>query len=318
MQSHFSARLSGNLQNLIGQSRQGAAVLLYGAPDAGQDLAAAYLAQAWVCTSDQQKPCNDCPSCRAFAGQRHVDVNLVAPWGSGNSIKLSSIRHDAATKDPFKGIPVIEFLRTRPLMSSTKVVWFQNCERFEARVANAILKTLEELPPYARIVMSTSAIAEVIPTIRSRTLLIPVAVDPMESWGINLSAEPLAARFARTPIQANFVLEHKQIFGRLDTLLSLVISGGREQGLRLAEEFRELCDAYAKQVSKDKRTAQLELLDFAATWVSANPHPVPSWIRAISAAHRHIQGNGSARIATDALFITGSSQDRELLDSIIA
>lgn len=61
-----------------------------------------------------------------------------------------------------------EFLSHKTMRNSSRAVWIQNAELLSKSASNSILKVLEEIPEDSSIILTTSSIGAVIPTIRSR------------------------------------------------------------------------------------------------------------------------------------------------------
>jgi hypothetical protein len=63
---------------------------------------------------------------------------------------------------------VIHFLSTKPYNSEYKLVIINDVEKMKIETANTLLKTLEEPPDFARIILTTENVQKIIPTILSR------------------------------------------------------------------------------------------------------------------------------------------------------
>ena len=122
------------------------ALMFFGAHGCGSQELAEDMARHWLSKTDVP-----------FDGDlwRHVDCLLIEPTGSSANIILEAIREGEGNRERY-GTPVIEFLRTRPLMGAKKVVFIFECDRLVSRAANALLKTLEEPPKNSVLVLITS------------------------------------------------------------------------------------------------------------------------------------------------------------------
>ncbi len=131
------------------------AYLFSGESGIGKKLTATALAAAVNCrNSGPDGGCGECPSCRRVASGGHPDVHNVAP--DGDEIKIDQIRQvqdDLALK-PFEGLK--------------KTLIVDSADRMKQAAANAFLKTLEEPPGDALIILVTSTPHSLLPTIRSR------------------------------------------------------------------------------------------------------------------------------------------------------
>lgn len=131
------------------------AYLFSGESGIGKRMTAVALAAAVNCgTGGTDGGCGECPSCRRVASGGHPDVHYIVP--DGEEIKIDQIRQvqgDLALK-PFEGLK--------------KTLIVDSAERMNQASANAFLKTLEEPPGDALIILITSMPQSLLPTIRSR------------------------------------------------------------------------------------------------------------------------------------------------------
>jgi DNA polymerase-3 subunit delta' len=131
------------------------AYLFSGDSGVGKKLTAFALAAAVNCTgSSPAEGCGECPSCRKAAGQGHPDLHLIA--AEGDEIKIDQIRQIQAD------------LALKPFEGKKKILIIDGAESMNAASANAFLKTLEEPPGEALIVLIASMPQSLLPTIRSR------------------------------------------------------------------------------------------------------------------------------------------------------
>lgn len=87
-------------------------------------------------------------------GQNHPDYMRLS---SGESeIKIEQIRE------------LQKWLSLPPLEATKKIAIIENAQHLNASCSNALLKTLEEPPSYAMIILETNSVSRILPTIRSR------------------------------------------------------------------------------------------------------------------------------------------------------
>ena len=131
------------------------AYLFSGESGIGKKMTALGLAAAVNChAAAPDGGCGSCPSCRKIATGGHPDVHLMA--AEGNEIKIDQVREAQAD------------LALRPFEGNKKVLIVDGAEALNAASANAFLKTLEEPPGDALIVLITAMPQSLLPTIRSR------------------------------------------------------------------------------------------------------------------------------------------------------
>ncbi len=145
------------LQLAVMQESVPHALLITGAESVGKMTLAHTLAQAMFCTATEDRPCGACRACRKVSAGHHPDLLIVSPDGPRDKLKIDAIR------------AVGQFLALTPHESRYKVVIIANFERATPGAANALLKTLEEPPAYAHLVLLAADAESLLPTIVSRT-----------------------------------------------------------------------------------------------------------------------------------------------------
>jgi DNA polymerase-3 subunit delta' len=161
-------------------SRRGHAWLLHGPSGLGQYELALALAQAWLCEqSSAEGACGHCPACLGFERRTHADLCALLP--ETHALVLDWPLDEKAQQEieekkrkPSKEIRVeaarqmVSFTQTTHLGSKGQVVFIHPADRMNTVTANTLLKTLEEPPGATRFVLTTDAVHQLLPTIRSR------------------------------------------------------------------------------------------------------------------------------------------------------
>src|SRR6202051_2736264 len=99
--------------------------------------------------------------------QTHPDVLVIPPDPPQMMIKVDQVRR------------VIETIYYRPAEGRERVYIFSD-SAFMKEAANSLLKVLEEPPDFATIFLLTENSGELLPTIRSRSMVFPLAALPVE------------------------------------------------------------------------------------------------------------------------------------------
>jgi hypothetical protein len=156
---------------------------------------------------------------------------------------------------------VVEKAARKPVMGQGKVFIIEQAETMNLPAQNALLKTLEEPPGRALIVLLTDSPGVLLPTIRSRCQLIQFAPLPRETvlreLGRRGIAAPAAAEAAGLAagslglalrwIEDGVLEPAAQLVGRIDAALA-----GRGAG-DLPEALKSAGDAYAEaQLRRDE------------------------------------------------------------------
>ncbi len=142
------------LRNAIATGRVAHAYLFHGPRGTGKTSTGRILAKAVNCLDNQTgEPCNRCEICQAFNEGRALDL----------------IEIDAASN---RGIDEIRDLREKvgfaPHLARYKVYIIDEVHMLTEPAFNALLKTLEEPPPYVIFVLATTEVHKVPATISSR------------------------------------------------------------------------------------------------------------------------------------------------------
>lgn len=222
----FPPWLQPPLARLVGlvQARElPSGMLVAGPHGVGKGLLIRTFLQRVACTraGTGLVPCGTCNGCRGMLAGSHPEILEVVPEEPGKEILIERIR------------AVIEFL-SLSRRGPARIVFIEPAEAMTVNAANALLKTLEEPPEGAMIILSAARPARLPPTIRSRCqrLRIPVPdPDQVRHWLEPLAGEGLAvgealAASLNRPLGARALLEDpaatdnwRQDREALDTLL---------------------------------------------------------------------------------------------------
>ena len=186
-QEHLLRQLSGSLR----AGRVGHAYLLTGPPHVGKMTLAMDLAAAVNCRSPNvasEGPCGLCDPCARIERGVYADLNVLEVGGDSRTatrISIEQVREADA------------FLSGTAWEGGWKVVVFNGAETLSAgqgESANALLKTLEEPPERSLLLLLTTALDGILPTIRSRCRLLQLR--PMPGGAL---ADYLVARGSADP-----------------------------------------------------------------------------------------------------------------------
>lgn len=150
------------LKSALGQGRLAHAYLFHGEAHIGKFLTAVRLAQALHCEKvgsiENPDSCGTCRSCLQIAARTHPDYVVIEPDRelAVPQIKIEHIRE------------IEHQLVYRPLLGERKICIIDNADCLTIGAANALLKTLEEPPPYGLFLLVSSRPMALPATIRSR------------------------------------------------------------------------------------------------------------------------------------------------------
>src|SRR5215204_2283350 len=150
------------------------AFLLTGAPSMGKRTLALRFAQSLLCKRPiDGDPCFECGSCRRVLRESHADVSNFSmdrqtAQGS-NAVSLTIETARSISSDA----PL------RPLNGDWRFVIVDDAELLLPDAQEALLKTIEEPPPFMVLLLLASDLDSILPTIRSRCELLELGATPI-------------------------------------------------------------------------------------------------------------------------------------------
>ena len=162
------APVQGQLRAARTQQRLSGALLLVGESGAGAEWLARWTAALALCTAAQAQPCGACQSCRWIFEGRHPDCLTVSPVEESKEIRIEQIRDMA------------EEMSLTSHAGGLKVGILMPADRMNRFAANALLKTLEEPPGRALLILVAAMPSRLPATIRSRCQRLNLPRPPLD------------------------------------------------------------------------------------------------------------------------------------------
>jgi DNA polymerase III subunit delta' len=200
------------LDDVLARQR-GHALQLHGAPGIGAFEFALSLAQAWLCeATTDPRPCGRCASCRLVQSRTHPDLNVRMPEEEAVAREWPVLLDEK--RKPSRQIRIdevraaLDWIVTTPARGRAKVLVLYPADTMNPTAASALLKTLEEPPSGARLLLCTAEPARLMPTVRSRCqrVVVPApshaqSIEWLEAQNVSDAANLLAAAGGR-PLEA--------------------------------------------------------------------------------------------------------------------
>ena len=172
-----------HLQNAITMDKVSHAYIINGPGESGKMMLAEALAQTLQCERLDEKikakavegeksgsvePCMECRSCKQTQGRNQPDIIYVR-HEKPNTISVDDIRGQ-----------INNDIVIKPYSSRRKIYIIDEAEKMNTQAQNALLKTIEEPPAYAVLILLTTNADTFLPTILSRCVTLNIKVVPDE------------------------------------------------------------------------------------------------------------------------------------------
>ncbi len=144
------------LQNAVDNGNTSHSYLFLGIQGIGKKEFAIELAKTLLCSNNNK--CNKCKSCLEFETNNHPDFFYIQP--DDKNIKIEQIRN------------IQKEIQQKPIISSKKVFIFNSADTMTKEAQNCLLKTLEEPPEFATIILIGSNENTFLNTIKSRCTIL--------------------------------------------------------------------------------------------------------------------------------------------------
>ena len=311
------------LQRALAQGRNRHAYLISGSPALGKMRLALAFAQALNCEAEApaQRPCLACRSCIAI-GRGHDPDLIVAAGNEGAPLKIDAIRE------------VARLLALKPYSARYRIAILDDFHLAAPLAQDALLKTLEEPPGHAILLLLAASAERVLPTIRSRAQQLSLRPAPVElikrqliENGCDDERADLLARLSggRVGWALSAAADEAPLEFRAEMLdaLSSVVAGTRLTRLKESEKLSRragkdkallrnvleiwqtywrdvLLQCYESPVKPCNSDRRAQIRDLAAR---LEPAAALAALTATGRALQALDTNANLRLALDALFL---------------
>lgn len=212
-------QLKEHLRNAISTNKVSHAYIINGERSSGKEFIARIFAMALQCEKGGVDPCNECHSCKQALSNNQPDIIYIS-HEKPNTIGVEDIRTQ-----------INGDIDIKPYSSPRKIYIMNEGEKMTVQAQNALLKTLEEPPEYAVILILTTNVDELLPTILSRCVVLnmkPVTDAQvkeylMEELGVPDYKANICVAFARGNIGKAKLLASSEEFEKVkDEAITLV------------------------------------------------------------------------------------------------
>ena len=244
-----------HLRKGLAHNRIRHAYLITGPESVGKETLARAFAQTLNCTHPDEaaRPCGECRSCKLIASGNHPDLLYSELDANTGALKIEEIRS------------VSQRLSLKPYEARYRIAILRDFDHARGQAQDALLKTLEEPPPQALLILLAPSSEVLLPTITSRSQVIPL--------------RPIAADVVK-----DILIEHKGASPEQADLLAGLCGGRvgwairaledpelleqRERALSLLENLLDVTRAKRFDLADDLSKDKLGLYPLLELWQS--------------------------------------------------
>jgi len=242
------------IQDAVEQNKVSHAYILNGQRGSGKKMLARLFSMTLQCESGKSEPCGECRSCIQANNGNQPDI-ITVKHEKPSSISVDDVRQQ-----------INGDIMIKPYSSPYKIYIVPEADLMTVQAQNAILKTIEEPPEYAVIFLLTENADSLLPTIRSRCVMLKlrnikdklVKKYLMEQMQIPDYQAELCAAFAQGNIGRALMLAKSEHFNEI-----------KEEAIQLLKyidemELHEIVGAI-KEINKYKLEVT-DYLDIITIW----------------------------------------------------
>ncbi|MCD7805282.1 MAG: AAA family ATPase [Oscillospiraceae bacterium] len=235
--------ISGLVLSMRQRDRLCHSFLLVGDKGVGKKTAAKYMALEILCRSQGEVPCGICKDCRMILNDAHPDVITVSASGKSGNYRADDLR------------PLISDAYIASNEGGYKIYILPDIDKALPAAQNTLLKIFEEPPDHVIIIMTAEKRENVLPTVRSRAIVINVPEASRE--------DTIAALSERRISEEDAERAYGVLGGNIGACIEYLNGGSDELYLRVksASEALAKSDEYAllKILNEADRATATEL-----------------------------------------------------------
>ena len=218
-----------HFQKAIENRKVSHAYILTGEAGIGRKSFANAFSMALLCEKGGKEPCMVCHSCKQVLSGNHPDL-IYVKHEKPNSIGVDDIREQ-----------INDTIMIRPYSSYYKIYIVDEAEKMTVQAQNALLKTIEEPPSYAVIILIITNQEAFLPTILSRC--VQLKLKPLKDFTVK-----------------SYLVEHLNVGEKDAEICAAFARGNLGKAIYLAssDEFKEL---YYKVMAMVKNVESMDIVD---------------------------------------------------------
>lgn len=233
---------AGVFENILKTNRLAHTYIFAGPEGVGKLTFAKRLAQILLCK--EKSGCGQCRYCQQAERLSHPDLRVIEVPKGAKYIPIDAVREMEAS------------LYLKPYQADYKIFIINNAEYMATEAASALLKTLEEPPSYALLILVTARPETMLATVLSRGQLIRFRPLPDEIlnrlYAREGKMEPAEARFWNYLADGSIgwlnILKKSELIGQREQLIQSMLDHDKRNSLLLGETIMEMARAHTKKL----------------------------------------------------------------------
>lgn len=252
----------------LAQGRLASSYLFVGPEGIGKRTFALKLAESLLCQSsgaERLEPCGQCQSCRLMRpghgsaiAENHPDVDFVQRPEGKQSLPIDLFIGDREHRHQ---TGLCHNIALRPMLGRRRVAIIDDADHLRQESANCLLKTLEEPPAGALLILIGTSRSRQLPTILSRTQVVRFSPLPEEVLGrllldLKIAADDAEAHMLATLGEGSIARAGQYADGELAALherLLPQLTAERLNSVRLADELGRFVNEAGKEADRRRR-----------------------------------------------------------------
>ena len=203
------------------------------------------------CQKGGVEACYDCHACKQILKNNHPDLMYVEAQNQ-KSISVGDIREK-----------VNDTVEIKPYSSLYKVYIIDKADSMTVQAQNALLKTMEEPPEYAVIILIAQSLDRFLPTIKSRCIKLHISLisnqvilEKLRSLGIDSELSKSLASFSRGNLAKALTFSREENINIYKENINILTNISSSNSIELYD-YAELINA---------RENKMDFMDFCLMW----------------------------------------------------
>ena len=276
------------LINSIKSGKYSHSYLFLGISGIGKKLIAREFAKMILCDGEE-KYCGKCKSCIEFDSGNNPDFLEIEP--DGNNVKIEQIREMQRK--------IVE----QPIISKQKVYIIDDSDSMTREAQNCLLKTLEEPPEFATIILIGANESSFLSTIKSRCTIIkfnPIQDDQIkkyikEKYEMDNISESIVLASSGSIGKAEILKDKEELYGSIDKIINNI------EKMDLIDTLKNADIIYKSQEDKQDILEYINIILFNK---AKQNEKYLNCIKVVEEAKKRLKANSNYNMTIDNMIMT--------------